>query len=92
MTLPIDPPPFPTVTVFTVEVYDTFTAETVGFYPITAPDIEYLMGLAAGLLVAMNHGRSTALDWRQIAEHPYNAAAPDMFKARTFDDKIGAQA
>ncbi|WP_274032605.1 hypothetical protein [Streptomyces sp. MMBL 11-1] len=92
MTLSIDPAQFPTMTVFTLEVFDTFTAETVGFYPITAPDIEYVEGLAADLLVAMNYGRATALDWRQITEHPYNPAAPDVFKARPFVDKIGAKA
>lgn len=66
------------MTVFTVEVYDTFTAASVGFYPITAAGFEHLDGLALGLIAALGSGRSTALDWRQIAEHPYDPAACDL--------------
>ncbi|MGW3274945.1 hypothetical protein ACWDFH_26245 [Streptomyces kronopolitis] len=70
----------PPMTVFTVEVFDTFTAATVGFYPITASSTDVLDGidgLATELVIAMGHGRNRALDWRQIAEHPYSPAAPD---------------
>ncbi|MFC9505455.1 hypothetical protein [Streptomyces sp. NPDC057002] len=65
------------MTVFTVEVYDCFTAATIGFYPITTASVEDVDGLATELLIAMGHGRNAALDWRQIAEHPFNPAVPD---------------
>ncbi|MEV7902115.1 hypothetical protein [Streptomyces anulatus] len=99
MTLP-DAPEFPAMTVFTVEVFDTFTAETIGFYPIVVPSIEYVEGTATQLTTAMNHGRTTALGWRQIAEHTYepykpfprNRPAAGEYKATTVGDEIGANA
>ncbi|MGW3867292.1 hypothetical protein ACWEDZ_38420 [Streptomyces sp. NPDC005047] len=77
MTFPLDPAAAPQMTVFTVEVFDSFTAATIGFYPVTAASIEALDGLAMELLIAMGYGRNSALDWRQIAEHSYDPAVPD---------------
>ncbi|MFE4527157.1 hypothetical protein ACFRMO_08155 [Streptomyces anulatus] len=99
MTRP-DAPESPAMTVFTVEVFDTFTAETIGFYSIVVPSIEYVEGSATQLTTAMNYGRSTALDWRQIAEHAYepyepfppNRPATGEYKATTVGVKIGATA
>lgn len=75
----------PQMTVFTVEVFDTFTAATVGFHAITATSIEEIAELATELMIAMGHGRNTALDWRRIAEHPYSPAVPDTSVLRMVD-------
>jgi len=66
------------VKVYIVEVYDTHNGQTLGFHPITAPNVEEIEGPAADLSIAMNHGRQACTDWRQIAEHAYDTTAIEV--------------
>lgn len=62
------------LTVFTVEIFNTKTGETVEFFPVTCPGFVELERLALALTASLNDSRSGGfLDWRQIAEHEFNS-------------------
>ncbi|MGW3153766.1 hypothetical protein [Streptomyces sp. NPDC001089] len=71
-----------TLTVYTVEIFETCTGKTRGFFPVTLESMDELAGLATELVIALNFGADNGHDWRQIAEHPFNQAAPESTPLR----------